>query len=299
MPEDARQHNYLKALNLAAEWATMATSDNTIPESRTLRPIIRFIAIALMATSLSACETVGTEDKKVEVAQPMSDTELKQTYNDAMKNTADGSVQVFSLDDSDMSVPYQGGVDPLTPVGSNLPQGVGKPFGGDSNVMVFSLDGPSAAPAARGDIPQMIPPGGPMSLTPTPFDPAQAGGDGVSRIYFSHGGLNLNAAGKEVTSFVTDKCKAGGCGVVKVEGHASTRAEAKDEIQRRLINLKVSMDRAMNVSRQLIRSGVSADAIQVTAHGDRVPPVVVPGGDTEAAARRVEIITAPASPLMY
>ena len=76
-----------------------------------------------------------------------------------------------------------------------------------------------------------------------------------------------------------------------MEGHASTRAEAKDEVQRRIINLKISMDRAMNVMRQLIRDGVPAGAIQVTAHGDRVPPVAVPGGDAEAAARRVEIIT--------
>lgn len=256
-----------------------------------MRPFIRLVGVALISIGLSACET-ASQDQKVEISQPMSDTAMKQTYTDTINYKNNGSVQVFSLDEDVQPAPpidsaYGVGVDSTAPV---LPQGEGKPYGGDSSVMVFPLDlDNDSAYSARGDIPPMI----------TPHDQSLNADSGAARIYFSHGAIGVNGAGKEVTSHVANQCRAVGCGIVKVEGHASTRAVAKDEVQRRLINLKVSMDRAMSVSRQLIRDGVSADAIQVTAHGDRVPPVVPYGADPEAAARRVEIVTGVANPLMY
>ncbi len=273
-----------------------------------MRPFIRLFGIALIATSLTACESMnGGKDVSVvqgsgpvqsaQTMQPaMSDAELQRTYNDVLKNSGHGSVQIFSLDDHDMSAPYVAEPAAAAPA-PRLPQGMGQKFGGNSHVTVFSLDdqNPSynaggyspATPHGRGGIPSMID----GSMTPMTGGGAPVYQDGVSRIYFSHGGKSVNNAGRQVTSHVGQQCRGGGCGVVKVEGHASTRAEAKDEVQRRIINLKISMDRAMNVMRQLIRDGVPAGAIQVTAHGDRVPPVAVPGGDAEAAARRVEIIT--------
>lgn len=274
-----------------------------------MRPIIRLFGIALIATSLTACESMNT-GKDVKVVQDsgtvqsaasmqpvLSDAELQRTYNDVLKNSGNSSVQIFSLDDHDMSAPYvpeqSGGMTPAP----RLPQGVGQKFGGNSHVTVFSLDDHNpaynaggyspATPQGRGGIPPMID----GNMTPMSMGGAPSYQDGVARIYFSHGGKNVNSAGRQVSSHVSQQCRSGGCGVVKVEGHASTRAEAKDEVQRRIINLKISMDRAMNVTRQLIRDGVPAGSIQVTAHGDRVPPVAVPGGDAEAAARRVEIIT--------
>lgn len=265
-----------------------------------MRPIIRLLGFALIATSLNACELLKTDDgvKVVQdstsvpsgqTAQPaISDTQLQRTYNDMLNNNSNGSVQIFSLDDNDMSAPYVAEAAAPAPA-PRLPQGVGKPFGGSNQVTVFSLDDQTTGPDAvgRGAIPPMID----GSMAPMPVGGAPASQDGVSRIYFTHGGKNVNSAGRQVTGYVGQQCRDGGCGVVKVEGHASTRAEAKDEVQRRIVNLKISMDRAMNVMRQLIRDGVPAGAIQVTAHGDRVPPVDVPGGDAEAAARRVEIIT--------
>lgn len=279
-----------------------------------MRPFFRLLSIALVITSLTACHTtdsnkvavesnmsssssVSTADDSV-ISQPgMSDEQIVRTYKEALRSTGDSSVQIFSLDDHDMSAPYDGvdAVSTMTPV-PQLPQGQGKTFGGNGSVMVYSLDDgvPSygAATYSRGDIPPMIPPGAaPTPLMPGPFDQSQLGADGTPRIFFAHGAVGVNSAGKQVTSHVADQCRLSGCALVKVEGHASTRAVAKDEIQRRMINLKVSMDRAMNVSRQLMRDGVPAGNIQVTAHGDRVPPVFVPGGDVEAAARRVEIFT--------
>ncbi|HEY0901230.1 MAG TPA: OmpA family protein [Micavibrio sp.] len=254
-----------------------------------------------MATALTACESMnGNKDVKVTqtnaVTPALSDAEVQRTYNDALQNAGNSSVQVFSLDAHDMSTPYM--PEQSAAPTPQLPQGRGQQFGNNGNVQVFSLDdqNPSynaggfspAMPQGRGGIPPMV-----DGMTPMPGAQNNAAlyQDSIARVYFPHGGKGVNSAGKQVTANIGQQCRSGGCGVVKVEGHASTRAEAKDEVQRRIINLKISMDRAMNVMRQLVRDGVPAGAIQVTAHGDRVPPMAVPGGDAEAAARRVEIIT--------
>ncbi|MCM2344975.1 MAG: OmpA family protein [Alphaproteobacteria bacterium] len=271
-----------------------------------MRPFIRLMVIALLSSTLAACETAQVTEKEVVVTQQeISETALKQTYDQMMASTQNGSVRVFSLDapapdsvyvsaPTDSSMPLDAPVFPQ-------PAGPGKAYGGDSNVMVFPVDPLPQGTYQRGTIPPMIPP---SPLAPMPYEqglsmaPAgQAGGS--AKIYFDHGATAVSLVGQDVTAAVTGQCRVAGCALVKVEGHASTRAVAKDEIQRRLINLKVSMDRAMNVSRQLIRDGIPADAIQVTAHGDRVPPAILPGVDSEAAARRVEISTSSAAPLMY
>ena len=263
-----------------------------------MHPFIRLIGIAMIAASLSACETADSKKVEVQSAQPaMSDEQIEHAYTEALRTTGNSSVEVFSLDDHDMSAPYMPEANPLTPA-PHLPQGTGKAFGGNANVTVFPLDG-APTYGAPGAIPAMIPPAAPTALTPAPYDQGHLGTDNIPRIYFNHGDVGVNQAGKQVTAAVASQCRAGGCGLVKVEGHASTRAIAKDEIQRRMINLKVSMDRALNVTRQLIRDGMPADNIQVVAHGDRVPPLSVPNADPEAAARRVEILTGSSNPLMY
>ncbi|MFN3827649.1 MAG: OmpA family protein [Micavibrio sp.] len=274
-----------------------------------MRPFLSLIMCAVAVMTLSACETA--EPAKVEVSQPVSEAKLKQVYDDMMANTEGGSVQVFPLEpissetaligmpSSSSSVTVIPQDQSLTPIDTSaipypvLPKPVasGKLYSGDSNVMVFPLD--TAEPLyKKGGIPPMVAPvtpAGPTTLMPGPA--ANLSNDGVDRIYFDHGVTGLSPTAKQVTDAISTRCKTGICGLVKVEGHASVRAEAKDEVQRRIINLKVSMDRAMNVSRQLIKSGVPADAIQVTAHGDRIPPQPVAGADVEAAARRVEVIT--------
>ena len=287
----------------------MATYDNSLTGVYTLRPLIlRLLGIALIATSLTACETTGGGDGTVEVVQtagaeqPLSEPEMQKAYSAAIASSTDSRVEVFSLD-KDMTMPPvdsaygEGAIAAMAPPAPRLPQGQGRSYGGDSNILVFPLDDNAPSYGAYGEIPSMIPPT-PMPV-PSPLDHSQAVIDDMAKIYFAHGQSSLSADGVKVVSSIADQCRGGGCGIVRIDGHASTRAEAKDEVQRRLINLKISMDRAMNVSRQLIRNGISADAIQVTAHGDRVPPMVGPGEDAEAAARRVQIGTAGSSPLMY
>ena len=67
------------------------------------------------------------------------------------------------------------------------------------------------------------------------------------------------------------------------------RREVTQEAERKIINLKISMDRAFAVSRALIQRGIPAEAIKVVAWGDSRPPPLVNGKNTESAARRVEI----------
>lgn len=287
-----------------------------------MRPFIRILSVSAVALSLSACATseptspavmqrmgqdislTSDNDKSVEIVQaPMSDDQMQQTYTALMTSQNQGSVQVFPIDQP---------VAPAVPVADlpptsyqyspvdEAPRLQGKTYTGDSSVTLFPLDAQAPAGGPHNlSAPGMVPPS--SSVMPSPFEQGLGGvytGQGPSRIYFPHGGTTLNQAGKDAAKLLAAQCTSGSCGIVKVEGHASTRAVAKDEIQRRLINLKISMERAMNVSRQLILDGVPASAIQTTAYGDAVPPSVVEG-DAEAAARRVEIKTGAGSPLQY
>lgn len=290
-----------------------------------MRPFIRIISVSAVALSLSACATseptsptvmqrMGQDqsitsgssdnDRSVEIVQaPMPDDQMQQTYTALMMSQNQGSVQVFPIDQPVAPVAPAADMPPTSypysPV-DEAPRLQGKTYTGDSSVTLFPLDAqpPAGRPQNLG-APGMVPPS--SAMTPSPFEQGPGGvytGRGSSRIYFPHGGTTLNQTGKEAAKLLAAQCTSGACGVVKVEGHASTRAVAKDEIQRRLINLKISMERAMNVSRQLILDGVPASAIQTTAYGDAVPPSVVEG-DAEAAARRVEIKTGAGSPLQY
>ncbi|MBU0859741.1 MAG: OmpA family protein, partial [Alphaproteobacteria bacterium] len=74
---------------------------------------------------------------------------------------------------------------------------------------------------------------------------------------------------------------------------ASSRAEVSDPVERRILNLKMSMDRAFRVSSDLIRSGVPATAIKTTVYGDTRPAGPMDSKDGEAASRRVDILTGP------
>ena len=116
--------------------------------------------------------------------------------------------------------------------------------------------------------------------------------DGVARIYYGHGATNLSPAGKQVVSEVAQRqTQYNPGGLIAVEAHASNRAEASDPVERRIVNLKTSMDRAYKVSSALMRAGVPATAIRTTAYGDTRPAAALPGVSAEDASRRVEIFT--------
>lgn len=107
-----------------------------------------------------------------------------------------------------------------------------------------------------------------------------------SRVYFAHDSKSVTPAGKEVLNHIARSYQGGN---ISVEGHASSRAEQPNTVERKITNLKVSMERAFNVSRTLMKDGVPAAAIETKAYGDTRPPLVGVGMDLESASRRVEI----------
>jgi OOP family OmpA-OmpF porin len=114
----------------------------------------------------------------------------------------------------------------------------------------------------------------------------------TTSIYFPHGSAKLDASKKKVIEEVAKtQLETNPTSLIEVEGHASTRAQVSDPVERRILNLKMSMDRAFQVSSQLIRDGVPATAIKTTIYGDTHPVAAQNGLSEEASNRRVDILT--------
>lgn len=219
----------------------------------------------------------------------------------------DPNVQVYPLDGGN-GMAYRGGeIPPMMPPAAQNPYQ--SPFpnnGSSSGIQLRPPSGMAGAPANNGAVqtaplsaaypPQTYPPPyGAPSMTPPPRQAGvMQGYPEVSRIYFNHGSSALNGAGKQVITDVARQQQANNpAGLVEVEAHASSRAEAADPVERRIANLKMSMDRAYKVSSALMRAGVPATSIRTTAYGDTRPAPEIPGYSAEAASRRVEIMTQP------
>ena len=70
---------------------------------------------------------------------------------------------------------------------------------------------------------------------------------------------------------------------VLVEGFASSQSTVDDPIMRKIVNLRISMERSLAVSKALIEKGIPADRITTIAYGEARP------AETAAESRRVEI----------
>lgn len=190
----------------------------------------------------------------------------KLSYDGVVEKYSNDSIQLFSLGDVEETV--------STPAGEFKPamaiKAMPKSTSADSSVTVFSLDdpAPTPVPAAKAEI------------------VADAPASDGNTIYFDHGSAAINADGKAV---VAEAAKAKG--KIAVEGHASQRAQSDDPKERGLINLQMSMKRAMAVSKQLVAEGATPENIKTTAHGDAAlaEPETTPSA--EAKNRRVEILT--------
>lgn len=107
-------------------------------------------------------------------------------------------------------------------------------------------------------------------------------------IYFAHGSTSLLAKGRELLREVAAWQREKG-GAIRVVGHSSSRTGDMDPVRHKLINFKVSLDRANAVAQELIRLGVPPDKLIVSAKSDAEPIYfeIMPLG--EAGNRRVEI----------
>lgn len=156
----------------------------------------------------------------------------------------------------------------------------------DSRVIIFPVEG-NQAPWFSGS----SSPGQTYAPDEAPFVPygdtsrsAALPVDG-RHIYFEHGASSLNKTDRKVLQQVAQDAMFAPVDRVTVEGHASARSESSDPVQGRILNLKESMNRSYEVSKNLIQQGVPPEKIKTVSWGDsNLAP-----GINEAEARRVDI----------
>ncbi len=125
------------------------------------------------------------------------------------------------------------------------------------------------------------------------YAPARAapGGVKVATIVFGNGSASLDQRDRGILRDVRrvfDQYRSKG-GKVRVIGHASSRTRNMDPVKHKMVNYRISADRADAVARELMRMGVPAQDIFVGASSDTDPIYYefMPSG--EAGNRRAEI----------
>lgn len=110
----------------------------------------------------------------------------------------------------------------------------------------------------------------------------------VATILFSNGSSKLNTRDKGILREVSVLHRQRG-GTVRVVGHASSRTRNMDVVRHKMVNFRISADRANVVAGELARLGVPGDQIEVAALSDEQPVFyeIMPSG--EAGNRRAEV----------
>lgn len=111
---------------------------------------------------------------------------------------------------------------------------------------------------------------------------------GPATIYFGNGSSSLNGKAKSVIRDIAEAYKARR-GVLRVVGHASHRTKNLPVHRHKLVNFRISLDRATAVANELIKLGVDRDAIQIAAVSDSDPVYYESMPEGEAGNRRAEI----------
>ena len=108
-------------------------------------------------------------------------------------------------------------------------------------------------------------------------------------VKFPHGSARIVAGERAKVRDIAKRFQSNGGGVIRVVGHASSRTKNLPVDKHKLVNFWISMDRAQAVARELMRQGVSANAIAVEARSDSDPRFfeAMPAG--EAENRRAEV----------
>ncbi len=150
----------------------------------------------------------------------------------------------------------------------------------------------SPAPASTTAVPVEAtapPPASPVAtrLTANDKEPLK-GSIKVATIQFPNGSSMLDDPSRRVLVDVSRILKSRG-GKVRVLGYASSRTRSMDPIRHKMVNYRISVDRADRVANELIRLGVPAEDVMVDARSDGSPIYYefMPSG--EAGNRRAEI----------
>lgn len=107
-------------------------------------------------------------------------------------------------------------------------------------------------------------------------------------VYFGNDSSKLSGKAVSKLKNIVNSYKKHG-GTVRVVGYASSRTRNTDEVTHRLVNFRISLDRAEAVARELAKLGIPADKVEVRAVADNDPVnyEIMPTGD--AGNRRTEI----------
>ncbi|MGB4106187.1 MAG: OmpA family protein [Alphaproteobacteria bacterium] len=241
--------------------------------------------------------TVGQEIQS-QVLEPMEYRDVA----DVIRNSTDGRVEIFPLDgevweEESNAAPAQesssGPID-IQPVDA-VPTYTESYLNAYPGVEVFPLDDAMAA-VVNPRIVQYASAEQPGAFSPlTPLageDPARNGfvslnssGGNPLTIYFDHDSVSLK---QEDLATLSAAARGYSGQDISVMGHASVMSSLEDPVQRKIINLKISMDRAFAVARALIESGIPPERIETKGYGETRPPI--PGHKPiEVASRRVEV----------
>lgn len=274
-----------------------------------MKKIANLACIVLTALSLAACSYFDTgEGPETAAAQPVEGEQIDSVVlapveykdvADVIHSSSDGRVQIFPLDggeewptetapDAEPSYSSSDAID-IKPVEA-IPTYNESYLNAYPGVEIFPLDDDMASIVN----PRLVPRSGslPIGLTPVPGE--QAGKDFVvlgtpggpqTVVYFDHDSVTLKPAD---TSMLTGLAKSYSGQEVAVVGHASVTSSLEDPVQRKIINLKISMDRAFAVARALIEGGIPPERIETKGYGEVRPPLA-PSQPVEVASRRVEI----------
>jgi outer membrane protein OmpA-like peptidoglycan-associated protein len=110
----------------------------------------------------------------------------------------------------------------------------------------------------------------------------------VATILFDNGSHKLKALGKRILSGVVRLQRESG-GKIRIVGHASSRTSNLTPITHKLVNFKISVDRADKIAAALVRLGVNKKNIEIAAVSDAQLAFYefMPSG--EAGNRRAEV----------
>lgn len=237
-------------------------------------------------------ETVELSPMTVEEAMGAPVTAIPvtpMTYDQIAGAVSSPDVELFSLDD-----PGQ----PLLQSGGRIVAGTGTfglsgvPSSTDPSVTVFPFSEDMYTPGVKAGLYRGVHPANARPMMPMDSEnidvlPMYTGSP--NKIYFEHSSAALSATAREVIASAARNFD----GTITVEGHASHRAQVKDPKEKIRVNYRMSMKRAMAVTKALIAQGVPAEMIKTTAKGDTQPVAEEVDREAEALNRRVEIMSRP------
>lgn len=280
-----------------------------------MKKIANLLVILGSASLLAACSYFDTGEKvDVSTEKPAETVDLTnggvqsqvldpveyRDVADVIHRSSDGRVEIFPLDGenweagendvNEMPMPPQSSGEPIDiqPVNA-VPVYNEVYMNAYPGVEVFPLDDEMAKMVN----PRVVQHAAPVSgLTPLPgqentdrsFVSLHAGGNPLT-IYFDHDSVSLNQEDLATLSAVGQAYNGQD---ISVMGHASVMSSIQDPVQRKIINLKISMDRAFAVARALIESGIPPERIETKGYGETRPPVPS-HKPVDVASRRVEV----------